>query len=95
MAAYLLVAITVTDPARFAAYRDAAPAVIAAHGGRYIVRGGDVETLEGTHDGRRIVILEFPSMEALHGFWNSREYARVKTLREGAAEFDVLALQGM
>ena len=88
MAAYLLVSITVTDPVRFAAYRDAAPAVIAAHGGRYIVRGGDVEALEGTHDGRRIVILEFPSMEALHAFWNSPEYARAKALRAGAAELD-------
>jgi uncharacterized protein (DUF1330 family) len=68
--------------------------VIAAYGGRYLVRGGEVEILEGTHDGRRIVILEFPSMDALHGFWNSPDYARVKALRTGAAEFDLIALQG-
>ena len=95
MSAYLIVSISVTDPERFALYRAAAPDVIAAYGGRYLVRGGEVETLEGAYDGRRIVILEFPSTDALHAFWNSPDYARVKTMRAGAAEFDVLAIQGV
>ena len=94
MSAYLLVSITVTDPERFATYKAAVPEVIAAHGGRYLVRGGDIEALEGSHDGPRIVILEFPSMEAAHAFWNSPEYAQVKSLRDGAAELNVLALTG-
>ncbi len=94
MAAYLIVRIDVTDAGKFAAYREAVPAVIARFGGRYLVRGGPVEVLEGGHDGRRQVVLEFPSMEALHRFWASREYAEVKALREGAGELDILAVPG-
>jgi uncharacterized protein (DUF1330 family) len=95
MAAYLVVQINVTDPAKFAHYREAVPRVVEASGGRYIVRGGAVEVLEGAHDGRRLVLFEFPSMEAIRSFWHSREYGEVKRLRENAAEIDVWAVPGV
>jgi len=95
MPAYLVVQINVTDPEKFARYREAVPRVVEASGGRYIVRGGAIEVLEGSHDGRRFVLFEFPSMEAIRRFWRSREYADVKVLRENAADIDVWAVPGV
>jgi uncharacterized protein (DUF1330 family) len=95
MPAYMIVQINVTDPEKFARYREAVPGVVEASGGRYIARGGAVEVLEGSHDGRRLVLFEFPSMEAIRRFWHSREYATVKALRENAADIDVWAVPGL
>ena len=95
MPAYMFVQIKITDPDKFARYREAVPSVVAAFGGRYIARGGDVAVLEGSHDGRRLVLFEFPSVEAIRRFWDSPEYAKVKPLRENAAEVDVWAVHGV
>ena len=95
MPAYMIVQLKVTDPEKFAAYREAVPGVVAAFGGRYIVRGGAVEVLEGNYDGRRVVLFEFPSVEAIKRFWNSPEYAAVKPLRENAAEVDAWVVPGV
>ena len=95
MPAYMIVQINVTDPEKFARYREAVPRVIEASGGRYLVRGGAVELLEGSYDGRRVVLFEFPSMEAIRSFWHSREYAAVKALRDNAADIDVWAVPGV
>ena len=78
MPAYMIAQINVTDPEKFARYREAVPGVVEASGGRYIARGSAVEVLERSHDGRRLVLFEFPSMEAIRRFWHSREYASVK-----------------
>ena len=95
MPAYMIVQLRVTDPDRFARYREAVPGVVEAFGGRYIVRGAPVEVLEGSHDGRRFVLFEFPSVEAVKRFWHSPEYAQVKPLRVNAAELDVWAVPGV
>lgn len=95
MPAYLLVRIRVTDPARWEQYRAAVPSVIAAHGGHYIIRGGEVTALEGADDGRRQVVLEFPTVEAARGFWYSADYAAARKLRDGAAEVEVLLVPGL
>jgi uncharacterized protein (DUF1330 family) len=95
MPAYMIVQLEVTDAAKFAAYREAVPAVVEAFGGRYLVRGGTVEVLEGSHDGRRLVVFEFPSVDAIKRFWNSPEYAKVKPLRENAAEVDAWVVPGV
>jgi uncharacterized protein (DUF1330 family) len=95
MPAYMFVQLSVTDPAKFAAYREAVPAVVEAFGGRYLVRGGTVEVLEGTYDGRRLVLFEFPSVDAIKRFWHSPEYAKVKPLRENAAEVDAWVVPGV
>ncbi len=74
----------------------AVPSVVETFGGRYLVRGGTVEVLEGTrYDGRRVVVFEFPSVEAIKRFWNSPEYAKVKPLRENAAEVDAWIIPGV
>ena len=95
MPAYLIVQLKVTDPDKFARYREAVPGVVEAFGGRYLVRGPAVDVLEGTHDGRRVVLFEFPSTEAIKRFWNSPEYAKVKPLRQDAAEVDAWAVPGV
>jgi uncharacterized protein (DUF1330 family) len=95
MPAYMIVQLRVTDTEKYAAYRAAVPAVVETFGGRYLVRGGAVEVLEGSHDGRRVVVFEFPSVEAIKRFWNSPEYAKVKPLRENAAEVDAWVIPGV
>jgi uncharacterized protein (DUF1330 family) len=95
MAAYMIVQISISNEPQYQKYREAVVPLIVKHGGKPIVAGAaKVETLEGHHDGRSLVIFEFPSLEAIHGFWNSAEYAPVKKLREGAAALDVWAVQG-
>ena len=59
------------------------------------MRGATVEVLEGSHDGRRLVIFEFSSMEDTLSFWNSPEYAELKKLRERVAKLDVWAVPGV
>ena len=95
MAAYLIVQSTISDEPQYQKYRDAVMPLIGKFGGKAIVRGGKVEGLEGRHDGRRMVIFEFPSMDALKGFWNSPEYVPVKKIRQGAATLDVWAVAGV
>lgn len=76
-------------------YRQQVSNLFAKHGGRYLVRSGPVEVLEGSYDGRRLVVFEFPSMEVIRSVWRSPEYAQVKKLREGLGEMDVWAVPGV
>ncbi len=77
-------------------YRDAVGPLAARFGGRYIVAGGaKVEVLEGAHDGRSLVVFEFPDVTAIDAFWRSAEYAALKALRAGLAELDVWAVPGV
>ena len=96
MPAYLIVQIRFhADPAKFAPYRDAVGPLSERFGGRYLIAGKvKVEALEGSHDGRSLAVFEFPSLERLHAFWNSAEYAEVKKLREGVADLDIWAVAG-
>jgi uncharacterized protein (DUF1330 family) len=95
MAAYLIVQIKTTREEAWPEYRKRVSELFAKHGGRYLVRGGQVEALEGQYDGQRLVVFEFPSMEAIHTVWNSDEYVPVKKLREGAGEVIVWAVPGI
>ena len=87
--AYLIAQIRFTaDHSAFTAYRDAVGPLSHRFGGRYLVAGGaKVEVLEGAHDSCSLVIFEFPSIEQLHAFWDSPDYAQVKKLREGLERF--------
>ena len=95
MTAYLMVQMTVSDPAQYQVYGKAVVPLIERHGGKFVIRGGTVEALEGRHDGRRMVVFEFPTMEAIHAFWNSPEYVPVKKLRQGAATLNIWAVPGI
>lgn len=95
MAAYFIVQSTISDEQQYQKYREAVVPLIAQFGGKFVVRGGKVEVLEGQHDGRRMVVFEFPSMDAIHAFWNSPEYVPVKAIRQAAATLDIWAVPGV
>lgn len=94
MPAYIIAQVRVTDPERYADYRAGVPAVVEKYGGRFLVRGPSVEVLEGSHDGRRVVILEFATMAKLRAFWDSPEYSALRALRQSASEGDLWAVDG-
>ena len=95
MPAYIVAEITVTDREGFDEYRKAVPAVIVAHGGRYVVRGPQRHPLEGELPASRLVILEFPDMERLRTFWSAPDYAPLKALRERSCTCRIEAVEGI
>ncbi len=94
MAAYVIVQATVTDWDRFKEYLKESPGVIARYGGKYIARGGETIMLEGGDEAKRIVIIEFPSLQKVKEWYHSEEYAKVKSLRRDAATGTLLAIDG-
>lgn len=94
MTAYAVVHVDVTDPDQYEKYKKLTPAAIAAHGGRFLVRGGEAETLEGEPETRRIVVLEFPDMESARTFYDSPQYREARAVREGAADMHMVIVEG-
>jgi uncharacterized protein (DUF1330 family) len=94
MAGYLIANIEVRDREAFEAYRRQVAPVIAAFGGRYLVRGGAVTPVEGDLGLRRLVILEFPSLEAVRRFYDSPEYAPLLRLRAESTVSHVALVEG-
>jgi len=95
MPAYLVVRIQTEDPTRLKDYQAATPSVVKKFGGRFIARGGDVVTLEGPEEKRRIVIIEFPSLEHAQQFYNSPEYEAAKGLRLPYATSEFIVVDGV
>lgn len=94
MSAYLYGNITIHDPTLYEQYRAQVPAIIAKYGGRYLVRGGAVEVVEGDVDAQRQVILEFPDMAALKAFYFSAEYKPMIAIRQRAATGSIVLIEG-
>lgn len=95
MAAYIIGMMKVMDADRYAEYRGGVSAAMEKYGGRFLVRGGTCHCLEGAPADRRVVVVEFASMEALQRFWNSPEYEALKKVRQEASEADIWAIQGV
>ena len=95
MAAYLIYDAVVTDPQKYEQYKSLAPAAIAAYGGKYVVRGGKHESVEGDWKPNRMVMLEFPTYAKAQEFWNSPEYTAARKSREGAAVAKAVIVQGL
>lgn len=95
MAAYLIADITVTDPDAYEAYKARVGETIAAYGGRYCVRGGVAEPLEGDWRPNRVVVLEFPDMDTLKAWYHSEAYAGPKAIRQGASVSRIVAVDGV
>lgn len=85
----------VTEPTKYEKYKQLAPASIAKYGGRYQVRGGAVETLEGKWSPKRFVILEFPSKQQAKAWWDSPEYREAKLLRQATARTNMICVPGV
>jgi uncharacterized protein (DUF1330 family) len=95
MPAYVIVEVEIHDPQAYEEYKKLTPASITAYGGRFIVRGGKSEPLEGNWQPQRIVVLEFPSLERAREWWNSSEYAKAKGIRHQAARTKMLVVEGI
>jgi uncharacterized protein (DUF1330 family) len=93
-AAYVIGEIEVTDQAKYDDYRKQVAATVQKHGGRFIVRGGKVEPLEGGWSPKRIVVLEFPSMEKALAWYRSGEYAPLIKLRQQGSRGKLIAVEG-
>ncbi len=94
MAAYVIVQVKVTDWERFKEYLKETPRTIARYGGRYVARGGDTVVLEGEEQAKRIVLIEFPSLQKAKQWYFSEEYQQIKVLREGTAVGSLIAIEG-
>jgi uncharacterized protein (DUF1330 family) len=94
MTAYILARVDVHDWDRYGEYVKHTPRVIARFGGRFLIRGGEAVTLEGTPETLRIVLIEFPSLDMAKAFYASPEYQVVKALRDGAGAGTFTAMDG-
>ena len=95
MAVYVIADIEVTDPVGFEEYRRQVPATIAAHGGRYLARGGATRILEGDWLPVRCVILEFPSRAQFDAWWASPEYIAARLIRERTTRSKLIVTEGL
>jgi uncharacterized protein (DUF1330 family) len=95
MTAFVVVDITIRDRVSYEQYKELAAPAVAAYGGKYLVRGGHSEILEGEWLPPRFVILEFPTAEAGRAWWASPEYAPAKRLRHGCADTNMILVEGV
>lgn len=95
MVAYIINDMEVIDPALMEEYKKLSPATVRQYGGRFLARGGRTEILEGTWSPRRLVILEFPSMEQAEAWVDSPEYAPAKALRQRASRSNLIVAEGI
>ena len=95
MPAYVIVEVEIHNPVEYEEYKKLTPAAITAYGGRFIVRGGKTETLEGDWKPERIVVLEFPDTEKAREWWNSIEYAGAKVIRQRVADTQMILVDGI
>jgi uncharacterized protein (DUF1330 family) len=95
MPAYVIVEVEVTDPELYDQYRAATPTTIAAAGGRFLVRGGEVTVLEGDWQPSRLVVLEFEDLAAAERWYESEAYQAAKKLRGGGARMRMVAVRGI
>jgi len=95
MAAYVIVEIAIQDAQTYERYKALAPPTIAAYGGRYLVRGGATEVLEGSWNPPRLAVLEFPTAERAREWWNSPEYAPAKAMRQASTQTDMILVEGL
>ena len=93
--AYIVVETDIHDPEQYERYKQATPAAVEAGGGRFIARGGELAILEGDWRPKRLVLLEFPDLEAAKRFYESPAYQEAKRLREGAVGFNMVAVEGV
>jgi uncharacterized protein (DUF1330 family) len=95
MPAYVIVETDIHDPEQYEQYKAASPGAVAAGGGRFVVRGGELAVLEGDWNPSRLVVLEFADLEAAKRWYASDRYQEAKRLRDGAARLNIVAVQGV
>ncbi|MFA5099256.1 MAG: DUF1330 domain-containing protein [Candidatus Omnitrophota bacterium] len=94
MAAYVIIDVDVKDQEQYSKYMKAGQPTIPAYRGKPLVRGGKVHVWEGSWQPKRMIVLEFKSVEDAQAWWNSSEYGEAKKLREHAAQANVICVEG-
>ena len=95
MAGYIVVQVDVKDSERYEAYKQMVQPTVDAYGGRFLARGGRVETLEGDWNPSRFVVIEFDSVERAKAWWSSDEYAEAKKLRQETTHTEMIVVEGV
>ena len=95
MPAYVIFEVEVTDQAGYDDYKKMVPSSLAAYGGKFVVRGGACETLEGSWQPKRVVVLEFPTVARAREWWDSAEYSTAKALRQRTAKTQMIVVEGV
>jgi uncharacterized protein (DUF1330 family) len=96
MPAYVIADIEVSDPAKYEGYRALSPGAIAAYGGRFLSRGGNMQVFEGNWAPSRVVVVEFPTAAQAQKFYDSPEYRVARQAREGATNrFNMIVVEGV
>jgi uncharacterized protein (DUF1330 family) len=95
VAAYIIVDVEITEPVGYEDYKRQTPSSVAQYGGRFIVRGGRAENLEGDWSPNRMVVVEFPSVEQAKKWWSSSEYAPAKALRQRCGRTRMIVVEGV
>jgi uncharacterized protein (DUF1330 family) len=94
MPAYIIVDLEVTEPVEYEEYKRLAGATVEKYGGKYIVRGGHCETLEGDWNPKRIVVLQFENAGQAKAWLNSTEYAEPRKMRHRTAKTRMILVEG-
>lgn len=95
MAAYVIVEISVTDPKGYEEYKKYTPGSLIPFEGKFAVRGGHTETLEGEWNPERIVVLEFPTLEQAKAWYHSDVYTEAKKIRLRSAVTKMIVVEGV
>ena len=96
MPAYVIADVSVSDPEQYKAYQQLSPGAVAAAGGRFVVRGGRSEVLEGSWQPQRMVVIEFPDYDTARAFYDSPAYRQARQTRAGAtAFFNMVVIEGL
>jgi uncharacterized protein (DUF1330 family) len=95
MSAYVFAEIEIVDAETYEDYKPRVPATVAEYGGRYLVRGGSVQVLEGDWHPQRLALLEFPSVEQALAWWNSASYGPVKAIRQRSTRTKLIVVEGL
>ena len=95
MSAYIIVNVDIHDPVGYEDYRKSVLPTLAPFGGRFLVRGGKVEVLEGSWVPKRFVIVEFASADKAREWWHSAEYAAPKALRQATSYTEMVLVEGV
>ena len=94
MSAYVIAEVSINDPEQYKKYTAVTPSIIKKYGGKFVVRGGDVQTLEGEHEDSRWVVLEFSDEKAARNFYDSPEYTEARSIRQSASDAKFVLLKG-
>lgn len=95
VAAYVITDLEVFDIARYLSYQGALKPLLERAGARYLARGGDFRVYDGDYEPRRLVVLEFPSLDAVDDFYESEAYQRLETQRTACSSARIIAVEGL